>query len=104
MSADARRSDVRDSEVEREDRAGGDQEMSTLTRYSAIPYTGPAPTNREPYLPADAAGMDARGAEIALRTGMEQEKGQDLPTLIVPRERILETLRALKNDLKFNLP
>ena len=78
--------------------------MSTLTRYSAIPYTGPAPTNREPYVPVDAPAMDARGAEIASRTGAEQEKGQDLPTLIVPRERTLEVLRTLKNDLQFTLP
>jgi len=35
--------------------------MSTLTRFSAIPYTGPAPTNRQPYVPADAAAMDTRG-------------------------------------------
>jgi NADH-quinone oxidoreductase subunit C/D len=78
--------------------------MSTLTRYSAIPYTGPAPTNREPYVPADAQKMDARGAEIASRIGAEQETGQDLPTLIVRRERIVETLRALKNDLTFTMP
>ena len=78
--------------------------MSTLTRYSAIPYTGPAPTNREPYVPADAQKMDARSAEIASRIGAEQETGQDLPTLIVRRERIVETLRALKNDLTFTMP
>ena len=41
--------------------------MSTLTRYSAIPYTGPAPTNREPYIPIDSPRMDGRGAEIAHR-------------------------------------
>ncbi len=78
--------------------------MSTLTKYSAIPYTGPAPTNREPYLPTDAAKLDARGAEIAGRVGAERERGQDLPTLIVSKERIVETLRTLKDDLQFTLP
>ena len=56
--------------------------MSTLTKYSAIPYTGPAPTNRNPYVPQDAAKMDARGAEIAAKIGgaLRQQNGQDLPT------------------------
>ena len=78
--------------------------MSTLTKFSATPYTGPAPTNREPYVPTDAARMDARGAELAARVGSEQEQGQDLPTLIVGKERIVETLRTLKNDFQFTLP
>ena len=78
--------------------------MSTLTKYSQIPYTGPAPTNREPYIPSDAAKMDVRGAEIAARVGAQQERGQDLPALIVSKERIVETLRTLKNDLQFTLP
>ncbi|HUP49122.1 MAG TPA: NADH dehydrogenase (quinone) subunit D [Thermoanaerobaculia bacterium] len=82
--------------------------MSTLTRFSAIPYTGPAPTNRLPYVPADAARMDARGEEIAAKVGMtiEQEKGQDLSTFIVEKERILEVLAALKDhpELQFELP
>ncbi len=78
--------------------------MSTLTKFSATPYTGPAPTNREPYVPADAAKMDARGAEIAGRLKIEQERGQDLPTFVVDKRRIVETLRAFKNDLKFSLP
>jgi len=61
--------------------------MSTLTKYSAIPYTGPAPTNREPFVPKDGAAMDARGAELAgTLPGVEHEAGQDLPTLIVPRD------------------
>ena len=38
--------------------------MSTLTKYSAIPYTGPAPTNRTPYVPADAEKFDARSGEL----------------------------------------
>ena len=78
--------------------------MSTLTKYSQIPYTGPAPTNREPYIPSDAAKMDVRGAEIAARVGAQQERGQDLPALIVSKERIVETLRTLKNDLQFTVP
>jgi len=78
--------------------------MSTLTKFSATPYTGPAPTNREPYVPADVGKMDARGAEIAGRLKIEQERGQDLPTFVVGKERIIETLRAFKNDLKFTLP
>jgi NADH-quinone oxidoreductase subunit C/D len=48
--------------------------------------------------------MDARGAELAKAVGAEQETGQDLPTLIVPRERIVEVLSALKTDQKFSLP
>ena len=83
--------------------------MSTLTRFSAIPYTGPAPTNRLPYIPVDAAAMDARGEEIIAKigaAGLEQEKGQDLPTFLVQRDRIVDVLRALKDhpDLKFELP
>jgi NADH-quinone oxidoreductase subunit C/D len=78
--------------------------LSTLTKFSATPYTGPAPTNREPYVPTDAPKTDERGAELAARVGAEQERGQDLPTLIVSKERIVETLRTLKNDLQFTLP
>ena len=58
--------------------------MSTLTKLSAIPYTGPAPTNRQPYVPAEAALTDARGAEIAAKIAnpaMTQESGQDMATL-----------------------
>jgi NADH-quinone oxidoreductase subunit C/D len=78
--------------------------LSTLTKFSATPYTGPAPTNREPYVPTDAPKTDERGAELAARVGAEQERAQDLPTLIVSKERIVETLRTLKNDLQFTLP
>jgi len=83
--------------------------MSTLTRYSAIPYTGPAPTNRQPFVPRDAARFDARGEEIAGKLNhpaMTQERGQDLPTFLVDRERIVEILEALRDhaDLKFALP
>ena len=78
--------------------------MSTLTRYSAIPYTGPAPTNREPYKPVDAADADARGAGLASSLGVEQEPGQDLPTFIVPKERIVEVLRSLKTEHGYTLP
>ena len=78
--------------------------MSTLTRYSAIPYTGPAPTNREPYKPVDAAKMDARGAELAKTLSAQQETNQDLPTLVVSKDRIVDVLRTLKNDHKFTMP
>ncbi|HSP15770.1 MAG TPA: NADH dehydrogenase (quinone) subunit D [Thermoanaerobaculia bacterium] len=83
--------------------------MSTLTRFSAIPYTGPAPTKRDPYLPADVQRMDGRGMEIAVRLNlpaMSQERGQDMPTFLVARESIGEVLQALRDhaDLKFVLP
>ena len=83
--------------------------MSTLTKFSAIPYTGPAPTNRQPYLPADVARRDARGEEIAAKLNnpaMTQERGQDLPTFIVERDKIAGVLEALRDhaDLKFVLP
>ncbi|HUJ14982.1 MAG TPA: NADH dehydrogenase (quinone) subunit D [Thermoanaerobaculia bacterium] len=78
--------------------------MSTLTRQSAIPYTGPAPTNRTPYVPVDAPKADARGADLAKNLGVEQETGQDLPTLLVGPERIVDVLRALKTQQQFTLP
>jgi NADH-quinone oxidoreductase subunit C/D len=83
--------------------------MSTLTKLSAIPYTGPAPTNRTPYVPAEAALMDARGAEIAAKIAspaMTQELGEDMPTFLVERARIVDVLRALHDhaDLRFTLP
>ena len=58
--------------------------MSTLTKFSAIPYTGPAPTNRTPYVPVNADAADARGAELAAKFGVEQETRQDMATLVVP--------------------
>jgi NADH-quinone oxidoreductase subunit C/D len=71
--------------------------VSTLTKYSAIPYTGPAPTNREPYVPVDAEKCDARGAELASQLGnAEQERGQDLPTLVVDKHDIINVLASLK--------
>jgi NADH-quinone oxidoreductase subunit C/D len=83
--------------------------MSTLTKYSAIPYTGPAPTNRTPYVPADAQLMDARGQEIAGKIAapaMTQESGQDMPTFVVDKASIIDVLRALHDhkELKFTLP
>jgi len=78
--------------------------MSTLTKYSAIPYTGPAPTNRKPYVPKSVESIDARGAELAQKLGVQQERGQDLPTFIVERERIVDVLRSLKQDHTFTLP
>ncbi|HEX7832000.1 MAG TPA: NADH dehydrogenase (quinone) subunit D [Thermoanaerobaculia bacterium] len=81
--------------------------MSTLTKFSAIPYTGPAPTNRTPYVPAEAAAMDARGLEIASKvTGLTQEPGNDLLTFIVDKSLIVGVLQALHDhaDLRFTLP
>jgi NADH-quinone oxidoreductase subunit C/D len=83
--------------------------MSTLTKLSAIPYTGPAPTNREPYVPVDAKLTDARGAEIAVKIAnpaMTQEFGQDMTTFLVERARIVDVLQALHDhpELKFTLP
>lgn len=71
--------------------------MSTLTKYSAIPYTGPAPTNRQAYVPADAEKNDARGAELASQLpNVEQERGQDLPTFLVDKNEIVNVLSSLK--------
>jgi len=78
--------------------------VSTLTRYSAIPYTGPAPTNREPYKPADAPHADAPGEGLAPQLGVEQERGQDMPTFIVPKERIVEVLRSLTDKHTYTMP
>jgi NADH-quinone oxidoreductase subunit C/D len=83
--------------------------MSTLTKFSAIPYTGPAPTNREPYVPADVAVHDARGQELAAKlqhAAMTQETGQDLPTFLVEKHAIIDVLRALKEhpELRFTMP
>jgi NADH-quinone oxidoreductase subunit C/D len=81
--------------------------MSTLTKYAAIPYTGPAPTNRQPYVPAEAPAMDARGAEIASKVpNLEQETGQDLPTFLVDKANIVGVLRALHDhpELRFTMP
>ncbi len=83
--------------------------MSTLMRSSAIPDTGPAPTNRTPFVLAAASRMDARGEEIAAKIahpGVAQQSGQDLPTFTVPKENIIDVLRALKEhpDLRFTLP
>ena len=83
--------------------------MSTLTKFSAIPYTGPAPTNRTPYVPTEAPVMDARGAEIIAKMAnpaLTQEPGQDLPTFLVDKDRIVDVLRALHDhaDLGFTMP
>jgi NADH-quinone oxidoreductase subunit C/D len=83
--------------------------MSTLTKFSAIPYTGPAPTNRQPYVPAEAALMDSRGEEIAAKIAspaITQQRGEDLPTFLVERARIVDVLQALHDhaDLRFTLP
>jgi NADH-quinone oxidoreductase subunit C/D len=83
--------------------------MSTLTKFSAIPETGPAPTNRETYVPKEAPAADARGAEIASKVAhpaVQQETGQDMPTLVVDKSAILDVLRSLKSnpDLRFTMP
>ena len=81
--------------------------MSTLTKLSPIPYTGPAPTNRQTYVPVEAPAMDARAAAIAAKVpGLTQESGQDLPTFIVERGDIVTVLRALHDhpELQFTLP
>jgi NADH-quinone oxidoreductase subunit C/D len=83
--------------------------MSTLTRLSAIPYTGPAPTNRQPFIPANAEAMDTRANEIAgkiANAGLTHEPGQDLPTFVVDKDRIIDVLRALHDhpELRFTLP
>jgi len=83
--------------------------MSTLTRYSAVPYTGPAPTNRLPYVPANGEAIARRQAELAAHIAfpyVRPEDKQDLPTFIVERERIVEVLRALHDDpeLQFTMP
>lgn len=81
--------------------------MSTLTKFSAIPYTGPAPTNRTPYVPALVEQMDARGAAIVAQVqNLTQESGQDLPTFLVDRQNIIAVLRALHDhpELQFTMP
>jgi NADH-quinone oxidoreductase subunit C/D len=83
--------------------------MSTLTRFSSIPYTGPAPTNRQSYVPADVEKIDARQAEIGARIAAPHVvgvNGQDMPTFLVERARIVDVLRQLHDDslLEFKLP
>ncbi len=81
--------------------------MSTLTKFSATPYTGPAPTNRDAYVPLDAAAADARGQQIAAKVpNLEQESGQDMPTFLVDKSNLIEVLTALKvnPELRFTMP
>ena len=83
--------------------------MSTLTKFSAIPDTGPAPTNREPYVAIDGPAADARGAAIAAtlqHPGMTQELGQDIPSFLVDKDEIVGVLRTLKenSELAFTMP
>jgi len=83
--------------------------MSTLTRYSAVPYTGPAPTNRLPYVPANGEAIAKRQAELGAHIAfpyVRPEDKQDLPGFIVERERIVDVLRALHDDpeLQFTMP
>jgi NADH-quinone oxidoreductase subunit C/D len=83
--------------------------MSTLTRYSAIPYTGAAPTNRAPYVPIEAAAADARSAALVTKladAGVTQESGQDMATLVVEKSVLLNVLTKLRDDaeLRFTMP
>ncbi|MFA6956220.1 MAG: NADH dehydrogenase (quinone) subunit D [Thermoanaerobaculia bacterium] len=83
--------------------------MSTLTRFSSIPYTGPAPTNRKPYVPKGLDAIDKRRDEIETKIVapyVTAVPGQDLPTFVVEREKIVDVLRKLKEDteLRFELP
>jgi len=71
--------------------------MSTLTKFSATPFTGPAPTNRDPFIPAGVEAIDARAAEIApSHPALQRESGQDMATFDVPPEAIVDVLRTLK--------
>src|SRR3977135_3339151 len=83
--------------------------MSTLTKFSAIPYPGPAPTNREPYVPVGADIADARGeviSKILQHPGMTPEIGQDMPSFIVDKAHVVDVLRSLKesDELAFTMP
>jgi NADH-quinone oxidoreductase subunit C/D len=81
--------------------------MSTLTKFSATPYTGPAPTNRDAYVPVEAAAADARGQQIAAKVpNLEPEPGQDMPSFLVDKSNILDVLTALKvnPELRFTMP
>ncbi|MGA7616297.1 MAG: NADH dehydrogenase (quinone) subunit D [Thermoanaerobaculia bacterium] len=83
--------------------------MSTTTKYSSIPYTGPAPTNRESYVPAGVEKIDQRAEEIEARIkspAVTREAGADMPTFLVEREHIGQVLTALRDDpeLQFTMP
>ncbi len=83
--------------------------MSTMTRFSSVPYTGPAPTNRDPYIPAGLEEIDARAAQIESKIsahGIVREPNQDMPTFLVERDSIIATLTALRDDaeLQFKMP
>ncbi|MGK2856319.1 MAG: NADH dehydrogenase (quinone) subunit D [Thermoanaerobaculia bacterium] len=83
--------------------------MSTPTRFSSMPYTGPAPTNRKPFVPAGLEAIDKRCDEIQAKIAapyVTAVPGQDLPTFVVEREKIVDVLRKLKEDteLRFELP
>ena len=68
--------------------------MSTLTKYSAIPYTGPAPTNREPYVPVDAEHPTRAAPSIARRQhpAIDQETRSGPATFIVDKDDIVDVL------------
>ncbi|HEY5611239.1 MAG TPA: NADH-quinone oxidoreductase subunit C, partial [Thermoanaerobaculia bacterium] len=74
-----------------------------------MPFTGPAPTNRLPFVPGNVQTVDARAEALEGKIGaphVRREPGQDLPTFLVDRERIVDVLRVLKTDpqLRFTLP
>jgi NADH-quinone oxidoreductase subunit C/D len=83
--------------------------MSTLTRLSAIPYTGPAPTNKDPYVAKNLEAIEKRRDEIGshiVGDHVTPLAGHDLPTFLVERSRIVDVLRALHDDgeLQFTMP
>ena len=83
--------------------------MSTMTRFSSVPYTGPAPTNRNPYIPAGVDAINERASQIealVAAPGITREPNQDMPTFLVERDRIVDVLRAFRDheELTFNLP
>lgn len=83
--------------------------MSTLTKYSSIPYTGAAPTNRQPFVPAELEKIEARREQIGARITaphIQPLPGQDLPTFVVETAHIVDVLKALRDDteLQFTLP
>ncbi|MDX1582331.1 MAG: NADH-quinone oxidoreductase subunit C, partial [Thermoanaerobaculia bacterium] len=83
--------------------------MSTMTRFSSVPYTGPAPTNIEPYVPRNVDAINARAEEIETKISapwITRQPDQDMPTFQVEREKIVEALTTLRDEpeLEFKLP
>lgn len=83
--------------------------MSTMTRFSSVPYTGPAPTNRNPYIPAGVEAINERAAQIEAKIsapGITLEPNQDMPTFLVERGKIVDVLTTLRDhaELQFKMP